>query len=74
MIKAGAITAEECPAKEPVQGDGQLRHPAKKTMARKIFEHRILFCHGDFERAICPVVFYVFAREYLHKVINAPKK
>lgn len=74
MIRAGAIMTEERPIKEPIQGDGQLRHPARKTNARKIFEHRIAVCHGDFERAIYPVVFYVFGKEYLHKIINAPKK
>ena len=72
--KTGAIIAEERPVKEPIQGDGQLRHPAKKAIERKIFERRILSCHGDFERAISLVVFYVFGREYLYKVMNAPQK
>ena len=74
MIKAGAIIAEERPVREPIQSDGQLRHPARKTMARKIFERKILFYKGDFEQAICPVVSYVFCREYLQKVISAPQK
>lgn len=74
MIKAGAIIAEERPVNEPIQGDEQLRHPAEKTIARKIFEHRMLSSHGDFERAISLVVYYVFGREYVHKAISTPKK
>ena len=74
MIKFGAVIAEERPVQEPIQGDEQLRHPAKKTKARKIFERRMQSCRGDFERAICPVVLYVFGREHLYKVISTPKK
>lgn len=73
MIKAGAVIAEERPVKEPIQGDEQLRHPAKKTTARKIFECSMLSCKGDFERAIHPVVIYVFGIEYLNKTLGAPK-
>lgn len=56
LIESRSIVAHERPLMEPVKADPQLRHPSRKSRARREFEKQIIFCGGDFEEAMSKVV------------------
>lgn len=74
LLKNGNIVAEERPVKEPIDGDGQLRHPSQKSLARKIFECRMESCSGNFERAMFPIVYVVSFQRFLDRINNILKR
>lgn len=74
LINNGNIVAEERPVQEPIDGDRQLRHPSPKTFARKIFEHRMKICGGDFERAIYPIIYIVSFQRSFNRFDNFLKR
>lgn len=74
LINDGNIVAEKRPVQEPIDGDGQLRHPSLKSFARKIFERRMSFCKGNFERAIYPVIYIVSFQRFFYRLDNLLKR
>lgn len=56
LVESGAVVAAERPVREPVAGDPQLRHPSRKSRARREFERQIVLAGGDFEAAMQHVV------------------
>ena len=74
LIKDGNVVAEERPVREPIDGDAQLRHPSQKSLARKIFDRRMKFCGGDFERAMFPIVYIVSFQCFLYRINNILKR
>lgn len=68
LLENGNIVAEERPVQEPIEGDGQLRHPSPKSFARKIFEYRMSFSKGNFERVMFPIVYIVSFQRFLYKI------
>lgn len=56
LVESGAVVAAERPVREPVAGDPQLRHPSRKSRARREFERQIVLAGGDFETAMQHVV------------------
>lgn len=74
LIKENRIVAEERPLQEPILGDERLRHPSKKTQARKDFERLILLYNGDFEKAMNALMPSAIRRERLRKILSLPKR
>lgn len=74
LIKEKRIVAEERPLQEPILGDERLRHPSKKTQARKDFERFILLYNGDFEKAMNALMPAAIRRERLRKILSLPKR
>lgn len=74
LIKENRIIAEERPLQEPILGDERLRHPSKKTQARKDFERFILLYNGDFEKAMNALMPAAIRRERLRKIFSLPKR
>ena len=74
LIKERRIVAEERPLQEPILGDERLRHPSKKTQARKDFERLILLYNGDFEKTMNVLIPVAIRRERLWRIMSLPKR
>lgn len=74
LIQENRLIAEERPIQEPIQGDERLRHPSRKTSARRDFEKLIVTHNGDFEKTMRILMPKAVRRERLIAALSLPKR
>lgn len=74
LINDNKIVAEKRPTMEPINGDGQLRHPSIKNKYRRLFENNIARHNGDYEKSISPVLKVYNRDELIKKIIGMPRR
>lgn len=74
LINEQLIEAFERPIKEAVDGNGQLRSPVSKSNSRLLFEKRIYYYEGDFEKAITPLMKKGLMQEKIKSLVNIPNR
>lgn len=74
LINDNKIVAEKRPTMEPINGDGQLRHPSIKNKYRRLFENNIARHKGDYEKSISPVLKVFNRDELIKKIIGMPRR
>lgn len=74
LIRNGKIVAHERPVREPILGDGRLRHSTEKSRVRRDFEKYIVMYNGDFERTMDKIMPIAIRRDKIIAAYQLPKR